>query len=224
MVLLGDVNVDLLKHSLPHVSMFVSTMQSMSFLPIITKATRFPPAGSLGAPSLLDHIWLNKFSSYIAGIILIDNTDHCPTFLKLPIAGDNNSKIKLHFRIHNSECMNRFKMEIRSILSNINYDDDVNVTTLKMIRDVNSLYMKCFPVRIKYVTQKRLCKPWITTSIMNSIKTKSRYFKIFKVGIIDEHLNRKYRNLLNSIIRLAKRKYYIKTFNSCHNNIKKTGF
>ena len=138
---------------------------------------------------------------------MIDNTDHCPTFLKLPIAGDNNRKIKLHFRIHNSECMNRFKTEIPSRLSNINYDDDVNVTTLKMIRDVNSVYVKCFPVRIKLVTEKRLCKPWITTGIINSIKTKSRYFKLYKLSIKDEHLNRKHRNLLNSIIRLAKRKY-----------------
>ena len=67
-----------------------------------------------------------------------------------------------------------------------------------------------------------MCKPWITTDILNSIKTKSRYFKLYKLGIIDDHINRKYRNTLNSVIRLAKRNYYITTFNSCQSNIKKT--
>ena len=222
LVLIGDINIDLLKYELPHVAAFSNTMQSLSFTPVITKATRFPPPGSDIAPSLLDHIWINKFSSYIAGIILIDNTDHCPAFLKLPIEGNKCSKIKLSFRSHSPDCLAKFEREIPVLLSSINYNDDINATTSKLISDLNLLYTNCFPVKIKYITQKRLCKPWITAGILTSIKTKSRYFKLLKLGIIDEHINRKYRNTLNTIIRLAKRNYYVSTFNSCQSNIKKT--
>ena len=98
LVLMGDINIDLLNYGLPHVEAFSNTMQSLSFTPVITKATVFLSADSDIAPSLLDHIWINKFSSYIAGIILIDNTDHCPAFLKLSIEGNNCGKIKLCFR------------------------------------------------------------------------------------------------------------------------------
>ena len=222
LVLLGDINVDLLKYSQPHVEAFSNIMHSLSFTPVITKATRFAPPGSDIAPSLLDHIWINKFSSYIGGIILIDNTDHCPAFLKLPINSNNCNKIKLCFRTHSPDCIAKFEREIPALLSAINYNDDINATTFKLISDLNSSHAKCFPVKTKYVTQKRLCKPWITTGILNSIKTKSRYFKLYKLGIIDDHINRKYRNTLNSVIRLAKRIYYINTFNSCQSNIKKT--
>ena len=79
-----------------------------------------------------------------------------------------------------------------------------------------------FPTKVKYISPKRLCKPWISSGILNSIKTKSRYFKLCKIGVIDEELNRRYRNCLNATIRLAKRNYYINSFNSCQNNIKKT--
>ena len=57
---------------------------------------------------------------------------------------------------------------------------------------------------------------------MNSIKTKSRYFKLYKLGLIDEELNRKYRNCLNSTIRQAKKNNFRAKFESCKNNIKKS--
>ena len=57
LVLMGDINIDLLKYDLSHVTTFSNTMQALSFTPVITKVTRFPPAGSDIAPSLLDHIW-----------------------------------------------------------------------------------------------------------------------------------------------------------------------
>ena len=221
-ILMGDMNIDLLKQNLPHVSAFVDIMHSTTFVPAITKATRFPPAGSAIAPSLLDHIWTNRLSIFTSGIICIDNTDHCPAFMKLSIDCPTNRAIKLTFRIHKPDSVDKFRDDVKNLVNNISVLGDVNVDTAKLISDINALYVKCFPSKVKYISSKRLSKPWISTGILNSIKTKCRYFKLCKLGIIDAQTNRRYRNCLNAVIRKAKNYYYIKTFKMSQNNIKKT--
>ena len=221
-ILIGDINIDLLKCDSKYIAAFVDTMQSVGFAPAITKATRFPPGDSRGSPSLLDHIWLNRLDTYIGGIIAIDNTDHCPAFIKLPVAAVGSNKIKLSIRTHKDEQIANFKNSVDAIVANIDYRDDVSSVTSKLMIDLYSAYNRCFPLKVKYVSQKRIQKQWITSGILNSIKTKSRYFKLYKLGIIDAQLNRKYRNCLNSTIRQAKQNYFVNNFRTCKNNIKKT--
>ena len=211
-----------IKQDLPHIAAFINTMQSVSFIPLISIATRFPPAGSQISPSLLDHIWINKLCAVLSGVICMDNTDHCPTFTKVPIEVANNEKIKLSFRIHSPNSIINFKNKVRTFIDSIDSGNDDEYTMSQFISNLNGLYMESFPLKTKYVSSKRLSKPWLSSGILNSIKTKSRYFKLYKQGIIDEQFNRKYRNCLNSVIRQAKRNYYMNTFNSCQNNIKKT--
>ena len=115
LVLLGDINIDLLKYCQLHVEAFSNIMHSLSFTLVITKSTRFAPPGSDIAPSLFDHIWISKLGSYISGIILIDNSDHYPAFLKLPINGNNCNKIKLCFRNHSPDCIAKFKRDIPAL-------------------------------------------------------------------------------------------------------------
>ena len=87
---------------------------------------------------------------------------------------------------------------------------------------LRSMYVKCFLLQIKYVSSKRLSKPWVTPGILKSIKTKSHYFKLCKLGAIDRNLNNRYRNKLNSVIRQAKQYYLHKVFRDSTNNIKET--
>ena len=61
------------------------------------------------------------------------------------------------------------------------------------------------------MSPKRLCKPWISSGILKSIKSKFRYLKVYKLGAIREANNRNYRNRLNSLTGQEKRDYYIKT-------------
>ena len=72
------------------------------------------------------------------------------------------------------------------------------------------------------MSSKRLCKPWISSGILKLIKTKSQYFKLYKLEIISETTNLNYRNRLNSVIRQAKRNYYIKALYESRSNLKKT--
>ena len=89
-------------------------------------------------------------------------------------------------------------------------------------KTVNDIYCRCFPLKIKYVSYKRLQKPWITTAIVKSIKTKSRYFKLFKLGIISDAVNRDYKNRLRTVIRAPKLLYYKNAFINSGGDLKKT--
>ena len=64
-IVTGDFNINLLNYenSCPGIRGFVNSMFSCSFLPVITKPTRFPSGEQLGQPSLLDHIWYNKYNA-----------------------------------------------------------------------------------------------------------------------------------------------------------------
>ena len=83
-ILMGDINIDLLKCNSNYVAGFMNTMHSVTFTPVITKATRFPSGNSPGSPSLLDQIWTNRLGIFTGGIILKDTTDHCPIFINIP--------------------------------------------------------------------------------------------------------------------------------------------
>ena len=59
-IIAGDININL-GDSSPSVINYVSVLNSMFFLPVITIPTRFPPNNAGGiAPTTLDHIFMNK--------------------------------------------------------------------------------------------------------------------------------------------------------------------
>jgi copper chaperone CopZ len=69
---------------------------------------------------------------------------------------------------------------------------------------------------------KRLQKPWLTAGILKSIKTKSNYFKLYKLGLVSGEVNRLYKNNLTNTIRIAESNFYKTAFNKCNNDMKKT--
>ena len=90
----------------------------------------------------------------------------------------------------------------------------INQNTLLNRNDVNDniflnrtekVFDNCFPLKSKLVTEKRLNNPWITQSVLNSIRTKNYLYKDYKVGAITETQYKQYRNMLNTTIRQAKK-------------------
>ena len=93
-IVMGDLNICLLKQNNPILN-FSNILYSHHFAPLITKPTRFSPIEG-ECPSLLDHIWINKFHPNSAGILNVDNTDHLPTFLNLKFPSyQMQEKVKL---------------------------------------------------------------------------------------------------------------------------------
>jgi len=222
-VIAGDLNINLLNDSCGDVQNFIYTLQSLNFIPVVTKPTRFQGDGDSQSATLLDHIWTNNLVEYTSGIILYDLTDHCPTFMCFNCFREETSpheKLKIAVRCHNSENVDRFLTALGQVewsFDRLNLDCSVG----NFLETVQSLYARCFPVNTKLISNKRLNKPWLTPGILKSIRTKSTYFKMFKAGVIDRQTNSRYRNKLTSLIRISKRNYYNKKCNDCGNDAKK---
>ena len=59
-ILLGDFNINLLEHATHNeTAEFLNTMQTINFIPLIARPTRFPEGNQNAQPSLLDHIYTN---------------------------------------------------------------------------------------------------------------------------------------------------------------------
>ena len=202
---IGDFNADFLDNYSNCVTYLTNSLNQLHFVSALNKQTRFIPNGADG--SLLDHIWLNCPDMYTAGIILSDVTDHCPTFIIVKIPDTvKNEKVKISFRLVDELGMQEFESGLRCV--SWSFSDDINESTSHVIRKLNDIYCSSFPIKIKFVTVKRLSKPWLSKAILNLVKNKSKYFKLYRLGLISQMIYNKYRNVLTSVIKRAKANYY----------------
>ena len=84
----GDFNINLFSDS-DDVGGFTDMMRSHHYLQTITDVTR--PSINQSAPSLIDHIWLNRFSNYSCGILRTGVTDHHTLYLQVPFASNKSN-------------------------------------------------------------------------------------------------------------------------------------
>ena len=222
-IIIGDININLLEHSthLP-TNLFLNTMQSLNYFPHISRPTRFPDNPTLGQPSLLDHIWTNFMHLSQSGIIHYCMSDHLPIFINIIHQINVNAKHKITFRIKNSNNYEKFSKELQKI----NWEE---LLTLPNTNDnfklfyniVYDYYNKCFPIKTKYVSTKRLRNAWLTNGLLNSIKHKCKLFKMYKLGTVSHDTFKQYRNVLTQAVRSAKNNYYRQIFINFKNNTRK---
>ena len=219
--IIGDLNVNILNDSLASQS-FVNNLQSYHFIPLITKPTRF--SSTAHNPSLLDHIWTNELTLLTCGVIMTDVTDHCMTFLRYPISNMDSEHLqnKIEFRLHNEENKNRFTSMLETFNWNSIASDDVNVYTDNFTKTIDFFYCKCFPIKVKYISNKQLCTPWISSNLKKLISYKSQYFNLFRMGIVSDNNYKTYKNKVKSILKKSKNQYYKTIFDRNKNCLKKT--
>ena len=221
-IILGDLNINLLDDS-NLTNSFITLLHSFRFLPCINVPTRYP-ASKLEKPSLLDHIWINKLSSFKSGVIMSDFTDHLPIYLKLSTKKNHNldNKVKITFRLDNDTNRNIFYEKMTGFnwqsLASPNIDTYLQNFTSKL----NLFYCESFPLKIKYVSIKKLINPWCTPDIQNLISLKSKYFQLLKFGFVTHEENKNFKNKVKKIIEKCKIEYYKKEFSKAKHDIKKT--
>ena len=223
-LLSGDLNIDLVdyENSSIDVRNFVNSMYSLSFLPVITRPTRFPLGEQLGSPSILDHIWYNRCNAVMSGIFIFDTTDHLPTFIVLKdVFSSSHRLVEVKFRDKSLSNIEKFVHECEGLTFDLS-TRNVNDNTEKFISALDDLYCKSFPLKVKYLSHKRLSKPWLTNGLLTSIKNKSKYYKLFKLNLISESFYKNYRNSLTNTIKHAKKTYYVSSFDGCRGDIRGT--
>lgn len=103
------------------------------------------------------------------------------------------------------------------LLTTQNVDSNSNI----FIKKIHELFRKCFPVKTKHVTEKRLCHPWITQAVIKTINIENDLYKYFKIGAIDESYYKNYRSALNAMIKHAKTSYYMALFSNFKKDTRK---
>ena len=221
-ILAGDFNLNLLKCDSSH-EIFINLMRSMHFLPKISKPTRFSPIEGIN-PSLLDHIWINSISDFNVGILASDLTDHCPTFITIPLNTNvsQNEKRKVTFRLHSDENFERFA----SALEDFDWDSllsgDLDSDVSSFVEKLNSLYRKHFPIKIKYISNKKNQNRWMTPEIIKLIKYKNLMFELYKNGLVPIETNKLCKNKVQKIIKKSKDNYFLNAFERCKSNMRET--
>ena len=217
-ILMGDFNVDLLQED--HNSDFFNNLYSFSFHPIINIATRISDISS----SCLDQIWYNRFNVTLAGSIISDISDHYPVFAVF--SGYNfNKAITRKFRDHSDT-----QIEILSHHANVLCNDyfvecvekSSNFKCEWFLDKLWDLYNRHCPKKTKTISLKKFMKPWINNEIKRKIRSKHNLFKGFKRGTVSFATYNQYKNNLNISIRRARKNFFIRKFNNCRHDIKKT--
>ena len=222
-IIMGDLNINLLEHDThAPTNNFLASLQALNFYPHISRPTRFPDNINLGQPSLLDHIFTNFNNNFTAGIIHIPVSDHLPVFLNIPNITIPNKLHKIEFRNLSHSNKEKFTSKLNLIDWNaLLSSNDVNCNFKYFLRKIQEIFDESFPLQSKFITEKRLHNPWITQTIINSIKRKNSMYKDYKIGAISESEFKKYRNTLNCIIKQAKVTFYLNIFTNFKSNTRK---
>ena len=213
-------NLDLLQynHHTP-TQEFIDTLFSLAFIPLISNPTRLTSY----SVTLIDNIFTNNLSQNVLnGVVLNDLSDHLPVFAyfsgkTLTRDGEN----KVFIRKITDENLRKFNENV----SNTNWasflDEDPNMAYNNFIDEYSRVYNACFPLKvIKGKLLNNCSSPWITPGLLRSINKKNRLCKKF---IRSPSLsNETYKNKLNHLIRIAKRKYYDTKFESAKNDLRTT--
>ena len=221
--IMGDFNIDLLKHDQNLSQEFLEIFLSASFLPLISKPTRV----TMHSASLLDNIFCNTLPIPSSSIILSDISDHYPITSNFSLNAVKNSYPPPARRRATPENLASLGASLdRADWSSVYNTNDVNLSLDNFINTFNKHLDIHIPKkkdkRVNYKTSPRL--PWITKSILRSINRKNRLYYNFKNKKTEKSKIKytSYKNTLIRIIRLEKRKYYSIQLEQYKHDIKNT--
>ena len=232
-IITGDFNINLLNITTnKQITEFLELWMSTGYIPQLTLPTRV----TLNTATLIDNIFTKTSHTDIItekGIITSDLSDHYPSFIEFKHTHPHNSKnTKLLIKSRQITTTN-----ITSFIKDLNKEDwsdvvnkeNTNEKCNNFLLTYTKLMDKNLPNKqIKFNKYKHKNSPWITKSIMKSIKYKDKLVnKINK----EKHIQKKasltsklkiYRNILQKVKRQAKINYWKHQFNTSNSTIKET--
>ena len=227
-LLLGDFNVNLLPTSIDAKSNeFLTSLETIGLDQIVTSPTRITKDSS----SLIDHIYTNisNFKMH-SGLIETDISDHFPVFVALecPFNVDKNGPKKKTARSYRAYDKDLFTEDLAKIdWSKVYRCIDVDNSYLTFNNLFKEACDKHAPFKTITIGRKKNAprKPWVTPSIVKSIRKKHKLYSAYRTSNFDEvHAKKykKYRNILGTVLKNAKRMYYSKLFDDNKNDSGKT--
>ena len=220
-IICGDFNYDLLKISSDtRTSNFYDTVSTLTLVPTITKPTRIEGESY----SILDNILISHPIDFKSGILTFDLTDHLPVFLIYNnlFLDTRNVTETIEYRVITEHSLNNLFNEFSSIDFDFIIDDDIDAVITRLDDYILTTYNSCCPIKTKTLTQKDKEKPWISNDLKINIKRRQNAFVLHKQNKISTNAYNRFRNLVTSQIRTAKKSYFHNLLNSVKSDTKKT--
>lgn len=201
LILMGDFNIDLLRpNEIPQ--QWTDIIEGFSLTQLITEPTRVTPTRE----SLLDHIYVTSPENVKQHHVPTSGmSDHFPTCMVHRSSGHNkNCHTSIKYRSFKNFDMDKFSKDTEAlpwmVLDTFDDPDDTLDMFLSMLEGVIDEHAPWREKRVKLEKQP----DWMSEDILNAINTRDKYVKVK-----DFENYKIWRNNVVSLIRNAKRDYYI---------------
>lgn len=219
----GDINIDLLNNN-RLANNYLDLMTSYDFISYVNSPTRVWE----GSEICIDHIFIKKIDKYyIDNAIILETsiTDHFPIFIQI-IPYTTKKSIEIKDNLSNTKKFFN-KNNFKSLLNNETWNNTPTTASINSIfesytKKIQDIIQKC-NIYTTYSNTVPI-KPWITKSILDSIRTRDLLHSQSRKKPYDLALKekfKKYRNNLNNILNKAKFNFYGNKIKQCNNNPKK---
>ena len=216
-ILLGDINLDILKHDDRIVHEYLNYLCCHGFLSAINKPTRVQES----TRTCIDHIFIKdncKNNSVNSIVYETCITDHYSVLIEVFKAektnNGNNSK-----RFKNIFKKDKFTSEVGKVNWNVVYlENDINLASDRFVSTLkNCAETSTGRVKIKKKELKR--KEWITRGLVNSVNRKKKLYEIMVKNPTEVNKNtyKNYKRWLSKLIDKTKKEYYQNLINQNQN-------
>ena len=222
--IMGDFNINLLNSdSHQPTNDFINLMTSNSLYPLISKPTRITDSSA----TLIDNIFTNNLEyNMVSGIFYADLSDHLPVFqitnLKLATYPPPQKK---QTHLINCSTINTFRSKLEAIdWSFLQRSNSTNSCYNAFIDCLNPIYKQSFPLKTSFPKARSSSKPWFSKGLSKSCQRKNTLYKqsIINPSPHNKLRYHKYRNKYNSLIKIARKKYFHDKLISVQSDIRKT--
>ena len=224
----GDFNVNCLKYDeVPNIRSFIDMMHSHSTVNLINKPTWFPVGNQWGRPSILDHFYTNRVETILnIGVLARDIAPG--HFAVIATISANAKKVQMKDIYPYIRCYKNLNQdELDESL--INFQDNETEHLDYRFEKLNAHILHCcnmhIPLRERTKKEMKFAlKPWISSSLKNSIIKKDRLYRQSRVN----HPNRptrvnkynRYKKTLEKALFAAQCNYYSEKIIECQNKSK----
>ena len=212
-IIVGDVNINFLKLNIVgDITDYYNNVQGAGCLSFVNRATRVVMRGSRWQTSCPDHVYSNVHSDKVETNIITSNiSDHFSAFVSLKEMKNKHipkSDVFIRKKILSQVEWRKFNTELQASLSELNFNNtNVHVMTNQIIAIYQSLVDKYMPLRKLTRKEKSFFyKPWITSGIQKSMKTRD-YLQKQSLKLKTEESVKEYKKYKNFVYRLQKLSY-----------------
>ena len=203
---MGDFNINLFhNHSSVFIQIFLDTLVTESFLPLITKPTRIKDNSS----TLIDNIFTNVQPLPKSAIILSDISDHFPIFASFPLLRTSVPKAYVHTRLFTQDNILSLKSSLLlADWSGVFNSNDPDHAFEIFVDKLTVLLNEKIPIIKKKINNKKKISrsPWITKSILRSINRKNNLYLKYQAKPTQQNKMKyiRYKNILTTLLRREK--------------------